>query len=104
MQVCDGKQEFNSEFLENIISPDGQSAPVRHHGILQCREKKPGAVPTMMKCRNRRERFDLYTLIQGCVLCYVCVCVCECSSAAEGPRGKPIPQAVYLHQSCLLDP
>ena len=78
MQVCDGKQEFNSEFLENIISPDGQSAPVQHHGILQCREKKPGAVPTMMKCRNRRERFDLYTLIQGCVLCYVCVCVCVC--------------------------
>lgn len=76
-----------------------------HHMIFESWDN-PRTEP-VMKVQNRREQFDLHPKFKS-VHEHTCMCLflymCLWSSAAESPRGKPIPQAVYLHQSCLLDP
>lgn len=78
MRARDGKQEFNSEFLEKTSShPTANRRPCGTTGSSSA-EKKARSRTRNDEVQNRRERFDLRPDSRVCVvLCCVCVNVCE---------------------------
>lgn len=73
MRARDGKQEFNSEFLEKTSShPTANRRPCGTTGSSSA-EKKARSRTRNDEVQNRRERFDLRPDSRVCV----CVNVCE---------------------------